>query len=71
MKKDDKNVIYIYGTKENKDFLEELANKHNETISNLGNKIIEGFRTGKKVTFETVVPKFVKQAEAWKKKHVL
>lgn len=66
----EKEVLYVYSTPENKAFVEELSEKHNDKISNIVNKIIEGFRTKKKVTFETIVPKYVQQAEAWKKKHV-
>jgi hypothetical protein len=63
-------VIYIYATLENRTYVEEIATKHNIKISDVANKIIEGYRTGKKVSFTTNVPEFVKKAEAWKKKHV-
>ena len=69
MKAEKKNVLFAYTTPENKAFVEELASKHNDKLSNIVNKIIEGFRTGKKVTFQTVIPKYVKQADEWKKKH--
>ena len=67
--KSEKDVLFAYISPENKEFIEQLVDKHNEKISSVVNKIIEGYRTGKKVAFETVVPKYVKQAEEWKKKH--
>jgi hypothetical protein len=69
MKTPKKDVLFAYTSPENKQFIEEIADKHNDKISNIVDKIIEGFRTGKKVTFHTIVPKYVKQAEEWKKKH--
>lgn len=67
--KSEKDVLFAYISPENKEFIEQLVDKHNEKISSVVNRIIEGYRTGKKVAFETVVPKYVKQAEEWKKKH--
>lgn len=67
--KSEKDVLFAYISPENKEFIEQLVTKHNEKISSVVNRIIEGYRTGKKVAFETVVPKYVKQAEEWKKKH--
>jgi hypothetical protein len=70
MRKEEKDILYVYATPENKEFIDALCEKHNEKISSIVNLIIEGFRTNKKVVFETIIPKFVKQAEEWKKKHV-
>lgn len=69
MKKQKDNILFVYATPENKKFVEELAEKHNEKISTIVNKIVDGFRESKKVNFVTVIPKYVLLAEEWKKKH--
>ncbi len=69
MKKPKDNILFVYATLENKKFVEELAEKHNEKISTIVNKIVDGFRESKKVNFVTVIPKYVLLAEEWKKKH--
>ena len=69
MKKPKDNILFVYATPENKKFVEELAEKHNEKISTIVNKIVDGFRESKKVNFVTVIPKYVQLAEEWKKKH--
>jgi len=64
-----KSVLFAYVSPENRHFVNGIAAKHNEKMSVVVDKIIESYRTGKKVVFETVVPRYVKQADEWKKKH--
>ena len=67
--KEDKDVLFAYVSPENRAYIEELVLKHNEKISSVIDKLIESHRTGKKIAFTTVIPDYVKKAEAWKKKH--
>jgi hypothetical protein len=65
-----RDVLFVYTTKANREFIEDLAAKKNLKISSIVNTIIDSYKTGKKPKFNSVVPKYVKRAEAWKQKHV-
>jgi hypothetical protein len=64
------NVLYVYATEENKKFVRELSIQYNTPESEIINRMIEATRENKKLNLKIFVPKFVKKAEEWTKKHL-
>lgn len=64
-----RDVLFIYATKENKLYVEKLAKLHGEKLSTVVNKLIDGYRNGKKAKFsDGKIPGFVKKARDWEEK---
>lgn len=62
------NILFIYSTQENKRLIETLAGQHNQSCSGVVNELIAAFRTKREPSFETVIPKYVRQADEWKRR---
>jgi len=64
------NVIYVYATEENKKYVRELSIQFNTPESEIINRMIEATSENKKLNLKIFVPKFVRKAEEWTKKHL-
>lgn len=65
-----RDVIFVYNTGKNKQFIQEIAKKRNLPISSVVNFIIDNFRKNKSLqdSLQTHIPVFVKKAKAWQEK---
>jgi hypothetical protein len=64
-----RDVLFVYTTKANREFVEDLAAEKNLRISNIINTMIESYKNGKKPKFNKSIPEYVKRADAWKQKN--
>lgn len=58
-------VIYVYSTKENKKFVEDICTEYNQPITAIVNEIIKAYRVGEKPKFVKRIPKYVHKAVEW------
>ena len=59
------NVIYVYATPDNKNYVKTLSLQFNVPESEIINRMIEATQKNMKLNLTIFVPKFVKKAEAW------
>lgn len=65
-----RDVIFVYNTGKNKQFIQEIAKKRNLPISSVVNFIIDNFRENKRLqaSLKPRIPGFVRQAKLWEAK---
>lgn len=63
------NVLYVYASPENHTHITNLCKEFKAGPSSIINQMIDAHRSGKKVSFQVVVPQYVSKAKAWEQKH--
>lgn len=64
----ERQVLYVYASKENKEYIEDIALAYNIRLSLVVNMIIEAYRKRKRIMFKPHEPKFLRKAEQYLEK---
>jgi hypothetical protein len=64
------HIIYVYATKENKDFISAISARFGQPATHILNSLIEAARRGERLSLKHHIPPYVKRAEAWTARHL-